>query len=61
MTLSCIFDFEQIEKFENNNFFVLPQIWLKEPVKLIQLVKITHSFLHVISKLFHPIIFRFSR
>ena len=33
----------------------------KRPVKLIQLVKIAHSFLYVMSKLFHPIIFSWSR
>ena len=32
----------------------------KEHVKLIQWVKIAHSFLHVMSKLFQPIIFSLS-
>ena len=32
----------------------------KGPVKLIQWVKITHSFLHLKSKLFHPVIFSLS-
>ena len=33
----------------------------KGPVKLNQHVKIAHSFLHVMSKLFHSIIFSLSR
>ena len=33
----------------------------KEHMKLIQQVKIAHSFLHVMSKLFYPIIFSLSR
>ena len=33
----------------------------KGPVKLIQRVKIAHSFLHVMSKLFHSIILSLSR
>ena len=33
----------------------------KGPVKLIQRVKIAHSFIYLTSKLFHPIIFSLSR
>ena len=36
------------------NFLSFLRSFQKGPVKLIQRVKIAHSFLHVISKLFHP-------
>ena len=38
------------------NFCICQFVVLKGPVKLIQRVKIAHSFLHVMSELFHPIV-----
>ena len=40
---------------DRNNWLLFQMMPYKRPMKLIQPVKIPYSFLHVISKLFHPI------